>query len=32
MRCEFVINMETARALGVTFPQSTLIRADQVIQ
>jgi ABC-type uncharacterized transport system substrate-binding protein len=32
MRFEFVINMKTAKALGITFPQSILIRADQVIQ
>jgi putative ABC transport system substrate-binding protein len=31
-RFEFVINMKTAKALGIRFPQSILIRADQVIQ
>ena len=29
---EFVINMETAKALGIKFPQSILLQATKVIQ
>ena len=31
-RFEFVINLKTAKMLGITIPQPVLLRADEILQ
>ena len=32
VRFEFLVNLNTAKSLGLTVPQSILLRADEVIE